>query len=119
MTGPLRLFTLLNRRDHAVVLYAGAGVADVAALESAADAARNGTHGTAQVFVIAAPDADVADTVLPVIRDTAGDFARAYGAAGVSVFVIRPDGYLGLAVRDIAPTAGAGTVAAHLRTTFA
>lgn len=119
VTGPLRLFTLLNRRDHAVVLYAGAGVADVAALESAADAARNGTYGTAQVFVIAAPDADVADTVLPVIRDTAGDFARAYGAGGVSVFVIRPDGYLSLAVRDIAPTAGAGTVAAHLRTTFA
>ncbi|AQA05298.1 pentachlorophenol monooxygenase [Mycobacterium sp. MS1601] len=119
VTGPLRLFTLLNRRDHAVVLYAGTGFTDVGALEAVADAASDATYDTAQVFVVAAPDAGVADTVLPVIRDTDGQFAGAYGARGLSVFVIRPDGYLGLAVRDIAPTAAADTVTAHLRCTFA
>jgi pentachlorophenol monooxygenase len=30
-----------------------------------------------------------------LLRDDDGDFARSYSTAGTSVFVIRPDGYLG------------------------
>ena len=35
--------------------------------------------------------------VLPLIRDADGDLARKYDVSHASVFVIRPDGYLGIA----------------------
>lgn len=123
VTGPLRLFSLLNRRDHAVLLYAGPGFGDVAALEAAAAAAVMAAHGRAQVYVIAEPGADpgagVADTVLPLLTDTTGEFARAYRADGLSAFVVRPDGYLGLAARGAAPGDLADLLVAHLSATFA
>jgi hypothetical protein len=54
-------------------------------------------HGRMDVYLIASPGADVAATELPLIRDTASDFARAYAPAGSSAYVVRPDGYLGFA----------------------
>lgn len=119
VTQPFRLFSLLNRRDHTVLLYAGAGVADVAALEAAADAAVAAAHGRAQVYVVADPDADVTDTVLPLISDAGGEFARAYVAKDVSVYVVRPDGYLGLAARAVAGDELADLLLQHLGATFA
>ena len=53
------------------------------------------------VYLVAAPDADVTGTVLPLIRDADGDFARNYDVSDTSVFVIRPDGYLGIAARGV------------------
>lgn len=118
VTDPFRLFSLLNRRDHTVLLYAGAGTAEVAALEAAADAAAAAAHGRAQVYVVADPDADVAETVLPLVRDTGGEFARAYVAKDISAYVIRPDGYLGLAARAIAANELTDTLVQHLGATF-
>jgi hypothetical protein len=37
--------------------------------------------------------------VLAVVRDAAGEFAAAYVPSGASVFVVRPDGYLGFVDR--------------------
>ncbi len=48
-----------------------------------------------EVYLVAAPGGRVDGTVLPVIRDHDGDFARMYNAIGGSAYVIRPDGYLG------------------------
>jgi pentachlorophenol monooxygenase len=67
------------------------------------------------VYLIATPGADVAATDLSVIRDTAGDFARAYAPAGPSAYVVRPDGYLGLAADGVDPA----RLVAHLGATFA
>jgi hypothetical protein len=39
--------------------------------------------------------------VPPLIRDADGDFARNYAVSDTSVFVIRPDGYLGIAARGV------------------
>jgi predicted RNA-binding protein with TRAM domain len=39
-----------------------------------------------QAYLIAAPNADVGSTVLPVIRDSANDFARAYNTHGDGQF---------------------------------
>jgi pentachlorophenol monooxygenase len=119
VTEPFRLFSLLNRRDHTVLLYAGAGVADVAALEAAAGAAVAAAHGRAQVSLVADPDADVTGTVLPLIYDTDGEFARAYVAKDVSAYVLRPDGYLGLAARAVAADELIDILVQHLRATFA
>ena len=49
------------------------------------------------VYLVAASDADVAGTVLPLIHDADGDFARNYDVSDTSVFAVRPDGYLVIA----------------------
>jgi 2-polyprenyl-6-methoxyphenol hydroxylase-like FAD-dependent oxidoreductase len=53
--------------------------------------------------------------VLPVIRDARGEFATAYAADGDSVFVVRPDGYLGYAASAV----DVDGLVAHLAATFA
>lgn len=115
VTGPVRLFSLLGRRDHTLVLYAGAGATadDVATFERVADAAVATAHGHIDVYLIAAPEADVAATVLPLIRDSAGDFARAHSADVSASYVVRPDGYLSFASRI-----GVDDLMAHLASTF-
>lgn len=97
LTGPLRLFPLLSRREHTALLYAGADAtaAEVEVFEHVAQAAVDAAHGQLEVYLIAAPGADVDSTVLPLIRDADGDFARMYRAPSSTVFVVRPDGYLG------------------------
>ena len=78
------------RTRHAYVLAAGAH--DVAGPEAAADAVVQAAHGQMDVYRVAAPDTDVAGTVLPLICDADGDFARNYDDSDTSVFVICPDG---------------------------
>ena len=117
VTGPLRLYSLLGRREHTTLLYAdgGAGPADAETFERVADAAVAAAHGHMEVYLIAAPGADVAGTVLPLVRDSRGEFARAYSASESSVYIVRPDGYLGFAATGIDVTG----VVTHLRATFA
>ncbi|MGE2716597.1 FAD-dependent monooxygenase [Mycolicibacterium litorale] len=102
VAGRLRLFTLLGR-NHTALIYADgdATTADVARFEAAAEAAVGIAHGLLDVYLVAAPTADVDSTVLPLLRDDDGDFARSYSTAGTSVFVIRPDGYLGFAAHRL------------------
>ena len=80
VTNPFRLFSLLGRRDHALLLYAGASATDddVPAFERVAEAAVAAAHGRIEVYLVAAPEAAVDATVLPLIRDSADEFARNY-----------------------------------------
>ena len=113
MTGPLRLYELLGRREHTMLLYAPDGPVDVAAYEQAAAGAVDTAHGRMDVYLIAAPGAEVAPTELPVIRDSAGDFAVGYAPSGPSAYIVRPDGYLGFV-----GAVDRETVVAHLGATF-
>ena len=115
VTGSIRLFSLLSRRDHTLVLYAGDGATgtDVSSFEAVAEAASAAAHGRMDVCLIAAPGADVDTTVLPLIRDDAGDFARKYGAEA-AVYVVRPDGYLSFMSSRI----DSDDLVAHLSSTF-
>lgn len=117
VTAPLRLYALLGRRDHTALLYAGEALdaAAVARLEATAQALREAAHGRIEVYLIAAASVSVAATTLPLLRDTQGDFARAYATAGHAVFIVRPDGYLGLALRAMGKTQA---LLAHLKATF-
>ncbi|AKS33317.1 FAD-dependent monooxygenase [Mycolicibacterium goodii] len=101
VTAPLRLFTLMDGVRHTVLCYAGpeCGPEVVEDLEATAQAVVSAAHGNADVYLVAHPDAKVNATVLPVIEDTNGDFARAYSANALSLFIIRPDGYLGYLTR--------------------
>jgi 2-polyprenyl-6-methoxyphenol hydroxylase-like FAD-dependent oxidoreductase len=116
VAGPLRLFSLLDRREHTVLLYAGGDVTadDVASLERVAEAVVVAAHGHVGVYLIAAPDADVATTVLPLIRDSARNFARTYVPGESAVYIVRPDGYLSWRGSRV----DADQLVAHLRTTF-
>lgn len=102
VSGPLRLYSLLGR-NHTALFYADgdATVTDVARFEAAAEAAVTAARGALDVYLVAAPTAEVDSTVLPLLRDNDGDFARSYSTAGTSVFVIRPDGYLGFAAHRL------------------
>jgi pentachlorophenol monooxygenase len=115
VTGPLRLFSLFGP-SHTVLLYAGAdtGPADVESFEVAGEAAVAAARGDVNVYLIAAPGADVATTVLPLIRDAKSEFADVYSPGGRTAFVVRPDGYLGFAGGH----ADVDGLAGHLRTTF-
>ncbi|MBI3690013.1 MAG: FAD-dependent monooxygenase, partial [Mycolicibacterium aromaticivorans] len=117
VTDPVRLFTLLDRRRHTALIYAGAGstATDVPSFEELAAAAVEAAHGQLDVYLVAAPGADVADTVLPLIRDSAGEFAARYQPGRCAAFVIRPDGYLCFTARDTTPGAG---LARTLKLTF-
>ena len=114
VTGPLRLFDLLGRREHTLLLYAPGGVLDVETFERTAAAAFKASGGRMDVYLIAASDANIAATELPLIRDTAGEFAKAYEAFGPSSYVIRPDGYLSLSSGSVDPA----ELMAHLGATF-
>lgn len=113
---PMRLFSLLDRREHTCILYADDATTtkSIPELEAAAKTAVKAAHGRMAVYLVATPSADVADTALPLIRDTAGEFAAAYSAIGNSAFVLRPDGYLGYRADSVI----GGDLAAHLSTTF-
>lgn len=115
VTGPLRLFALFGP-GHTLLLYADgrAGSADVEQFERTADAATAIADGHLDVYLVAAPGADVAGTVLPLVRDAGSNFATAYSATGHSSFLVRPDGYLGFAgAHD-----DVDNLTAHLRKTF-
>ena len=103
---PLRLFTLLDRTRHTLLLYADAGT-EVTALEQAADAAVAAAHGELDVYVVAA---ERVSTVLPVAYDVDGTFAKGYAAQPGAAYVVRPDGYLGFV--------GTGDVVGYLKSTF-
>ena len=76
---------------------------EVAGLEAAADDVVRAAQ--IDVYLIAAPDADVTGTVLPLIRGADGDVARNYDVSHTSVFVIRPQGYLAIVARGVVDTA--------------
>jgi hypothetical protein len=115
VTGPLRLFELLGRREHTTLLYAPDGPGDIATFEQAAAAAVDAAHDRMEVYLIAAPGAEVGATRLPVAVDSGGAFAKAYSPSGASAYVVRPDGYLSLA----APRVDATELVTHLKATFA
>ncbi|WP_433200949.1 FAD-dependent monooxygenase [Nocardia sp. CA-107356] len=116
VTFDVRLFALLGRINHTILIYADdtTTATDLRELEQLAAAATGAAHGHLDAYLIVTPQADVGETMLPLVRDTAGSFARSYRARHGSVFVIRPDGYLGFARR----TAGGADVTNYLKSTF-
>lgn len=101
-TCAVRLYTLLAGTRHTLVLYADAA-ATFDVLETAGAAAQDAAHGLIDVYVVGHPDADVGATMLPLLRDSEGSFAKAYEADATTAVVVRPDGhlgYVGLAAAD-------------------
>ncbi|WP_213573405.1 FAD-dependent monooxygenase [Rhodococcus sp. USK13] len=113
---PIRLFGLLGRDRHTLLLYADDPVdaRGLAVLEAAAASAVTAAHGLLDTYLIATSGAEVGETILPLVRDEAGEFAAAYGAEGCAAYVVRPDGYLGF---RMSPVSIEG-LAEYLKSTF-
>jgi 2-polyprenyl-6-methoxyphenol hydroxylase-like FAD-dependent oxidoreductase len=92
---PLRLFDVLRGTEHVLVLYlgeqAGRYADDVAALGSTATA-----DGLIRTVAIAAPSSPAIDLGFPILHDVHGAFVRTYHAKVGMMWLIRPDGYIGL-----------------------
>lgn len=114
VSGPTRLFSILTGIHHVLLVYV-AGSADVPAIEALCATAAEAAHGALDPYLVAAPGADVGDTVLPVLRDEAGGFADAYSPGPTGVYLVRPDGYLSFVSPGLDPAA----LAANLELTFA
>ncbi|WP_392894679.1 FAD-dependent monooxygenase [Streptomyces sp. LN699] len=90
---PLRLYDLLRDRDHVCVLYLTGP--DTDAMTELATLAGDFPAGGADVCAVVADGAPAEGAPVPVYRDDRGEFARLYAARGSTLFVVRPDGYLG------------------------
>ncbi|MGY0499614.1 FAD-dependent monooxygenase [Nocardia sp. FBN12] len=117
VTSPFRLFPLLAGPDHTLLWYVGntGDAAALAGIERHVDLLRKLTYDHLDAYLVASPGATVDPTVLPVIRDGDGDFARRYHCAAGAAYIVRPDGYLGYAASPAAPD----DLIRHVESTFA
>lgn len=102
---PFRLFDLTRGTDHVLLFYIGQAFepAQIELLEHIAQTLKTATGPKCRLVAICAPDAKISDIVgVPVMMDSAGEFAAAY-APGISTgYVIRPDGYVRYHARPFA-----------------
>jgi 2-polyprenyl-6-methoxyphenol hydroxylase-like FAD-dependent oxidoreductase len=92
---PLRLFDVLRGSEHVLVLYLGEQAEhyadEVAALGSTATA-----DGLIRTVAIVTPGSAAIDLGVPLLRDMQSAFVRCYRAKVGMMWLIRPDGYIGL-----------------------
>jgi hypothetical protein len=100
-----------------LLLYADAtaGRDELRAFEGIAAAARERCRGRLRTYAVLAPDVDRAGIALPAVGDAEGTFRAAYGVSGTSLYLVRPDGYVGYRAKP----PDAGRLVAHLARTFA
>jgi 2-polyprenyl-6-methoxyphenol hydroxylase-like FAD-dependent oxidoreductase len=99
---PFRLFDLTRGIDHVLLFYVGQSFepSQIELLERMAQTLKTATGPKCRLVAICAPDAKISDIVnVPVVMDTAGEFAAAYAPGSGTGFVVRPDGYVGYHAR--------------------
>jgi len=111
---PIRLFELMCVVGHTLLFYAdeSAAAQDFEGLAAFADDLSAGYPGAVAPYAVVSPGARPLDLErVPLIVDAQGGFRSAYGAHGGSVYLIRPDGYIGYR----AATAAREPLLAHVR----
>jgi FAD binding domain/Aromatic-ring hydroxylase, C-terminal len=96
VASPLRLFELLRGVEHTLLLNADttAAAGEIRDFEPLAAAARERCRGRLRSYAVLAPGVET-DVDVPVVRDAEGTFRSAYGVSGTSLYLVRPDGYVG------------------------
>jgi 2-polyprenyl-6-methoxyphenol hydroxylase-like FAD-dependent oxidoreductase len=97
---PLRLFELLSPTRHTLLLYAEGPLADDerAELARVVACAQERTHGHIAVYALVGADVALQDERLwgfNCLQDAEGRYRAAYGLGDRSLYLIRPDGYVG------------------------
>ncbi|MEU4317468.1 FAD-dependent monooxygenase [Nocardia fluminea] len=117
VTSPFRLFTLLAGPDHTLLWYVdkACDTTTLADIERHTGLLRRLTDDHLDAYLLVGQGATVDPTILPVIRDSDGDFARRYQCVAGAAYVVRPDGYLGCAACPAVPD----DLIRHFESTFA
>ncbi|MFD3459633.1 FAD-dependent monooxygenase [Nocardia fluminea] len=117
VTSPFRLFTLLSGPDHTLLWYVDntCDTTTLADIERHTGLLRRLTDDHLDAYLLVGQGATVDPTILPVIRDSDGDFARRYQCVAGAAYVVRPDGYLGCAACPAVPD----DLIRHFESTFA
>ncbi|WP_405146924.1 FAD-dependent monooxygenase [Nocardia salmonicida] len=117
VTPPFRLFPLLAGPGHTLLRYVDntCDTATLTEMERHAGLLQKLTDDHLDIYLVASPGATIAPTILPVIRDSDGDFAQRYHCADGAAYVVRPDGYLGYAASPATPD----DLIRHFESTFA
>jgi 2-polyprenyl-6-methoxyphenol hydroxylase-like FAD-dependent oxidoreductase len=89
-----RLFELLKRPGHSLLLYADEA-SQLDRCRELAELVRSRAAGVADTCAILAPELDADAPALPAVVDARGEFRVGYAARGGDAFLVRPDGYLG------------------------
>jgi 2-polyprenyl-6-methoxyphenol hydroxylase-like FAD-dependent oxidoreductase len=111
---PLRLFEVLDPRDHTLLLYA-ADERQAAGAAALIEAAARRAHGQLRGYLILARGTPPPLDPVPALEDAEGQFRAAYDAAGGCGYLIRPDGYVGYRAGQITEP----SLLSHLGTVFA
>ncbi len=101
---PVRLHELLRGTAHVALVHVDAPLDEAAALEveRVARALADRCAGALRSYVIVRGDGPAATPAgVPVIRDSGGAFAAAYGLGAPAVCVVRPDGYIVALTRSL------------------
>jgi hypothetical protein len=95
------LFKELGGTDFTILLFAGLTNpgGGYAHLTEVARKVENLLHWDANVYLIVVGDGKSVDLDGPVLLDVEGELHRAYGARSESLYLIRPDGYIGFRSR--------------------
>jgi 2-polyprenyl-6-methoxyphenol hydroxylase-like FAD-dependent oxidoreductase len=92
---PLRLFDVLRGTEYVLVVYLGEQAGRYAD-QVAAFKQMTAAEGLVRTVAIAASGTAAIDLGVPVLHDVDGAFARSYHAKAGMMWLIRPDGYIGL-----------------------
>lgn len=105
---PLRLFELTSGTRFTLLLYVDATVRneETFGLEKLAECVRHQSGGHVIAYLVASPDAAVPELLdLPLYRDAEEAFRSAYGVAGPSAYLVRPDGHIGFRASPVSSRA--------------
>jgi 2-polyprenyl-6-methoxyphenol hydroxylase-like FAD-dependent oxidoreductase len=94
----LRLFDLKRGPEHVLLTYVGktAEPGHIELIERLAQQLKAFRGPQCRLCVIFAPDARTPDVIgVTILKDSAGEFASAYGPDNNTGYLIRPDGYVG------------------------
>ncbi len=101
---PFRLFDITRGTAHILLVYLSPPVSaeQVAELERLAQTLKTLPGPHCRITAIAAPNSSPFALIgVPIVTDTAGQFATAYKPTAATGFLIRPDGYIGYHARPL------------------
>jgi 2-polyprenyl-6-methoxyphenol hydroxylase-like FAD-dependent oxidoreductase len=102
---PFRLLDVMRGTHHVLLVYLGQSITPEQAtqLEHPGQTLKSGSGPTCRISAIAAPNATLPALIgVPVITDTAREFASTYKTTPGTAYLIRPDGYIGYHARTFA-----------------
>jgi hypothetical protein len=101
---PFRLLDITRCIEHVLLVYLGQSIAaeQISLLESLAKTLKNLPGPACRITAIAAQGATLPALIgVPIITDTAGQFAASYKPTAYTAYLIRPDGYIGYHARPM------------------